>query len=153
MISTILFIFNCLLLCGEYITLYNIGWNPVLNEFKNLYWLLVSDIIIQTLMAIVLLLFIGWNMITCCLGNHNDSIKFSVMKSLVVFYFIGSSIYILYSYIKNYTELTVFNTFTNLLNIYFVGLLINILIFISYRIYKYYKKNNNQQTEYNLLEN
>ena len=128
MISTILFIFNCLLLCGEYITLYNIGWNPVLNEFKNLYWLLVSDIIIQTLMAIVLLLFIGWNMITCCLGNHNDSIKFSVMKSLVVFYFIGSSIYILYSYIKNYTELTVFNTFTNLLNIYFVGLLINILI-------------------------
>ena len=153
MISTILFIFNCLLLCGEYITLYNIGWNPVLNEFKNLYWLLVSDIIIQTLMAIVLLLFIGWNMITCCLDNHNDSIKFSVMKSLVVFYFIGSSIYILYSYIKNYTELTVFNTFTNLLNIYFVGLLINILIFISYRIYKYYKKNNNQQTEYNLLEN
>jgi cytochrome bd-type quinol oxidase subunit 2 len=104
-------------------------------------------------MVIILLLFIAWRMITCCLGNQNDSMKFSIMKSVIVFYFIGSSIYIFYSYMNNYSDVSVFNTFTNLLNIYFVGFIINILIFISYRIYKYYKENNNQETEYSLLEN
>jgi hypothetical protein len=167
MIAFIVCLLNLISIFFEINYIIILGLNPSLTPslvpLMYLWWILLSDIIIQIGLAVVNILYLLWSMLTCCAAKENTLLKFGIMKSITIFYFIGSSLFVFYKFFENIDIINQSSNFFYLLLIYFISFCLIVLVFVIYRIILCYKKRNEPKyshlvsdenhIEINLLEN
>jgi len=163
MISFIVCILNLISIFFEINYIINLGLNPELAPLMYLWWFLLSDIVIQIGIVVVNILYLLWSILTCCASKENTLLQFSIWKSITVFYFIGSSLYVFYSFFNNLNIIKQNTNFFYLLLAYFITFCTISLVFILYRLILCYKKrkepkyshlvSDENHIEINLLEN
>lgn len=140
MISFIVCVLNLISIFFEINFIIILGLNPELAPLMYLWWFLLSDIFIQIGMVIVNILYLLWTILTCCASKENTLLQFSIWKSITVFYFIGSSLYVFYSFFDNLTIVKQNTDFFYLLLTYFIAFCTITFVFIIYRLILCFKK-------------
>ena len=99
MIAFIVCLLNLISIFFEINYIIILGLNPSLTPslvpLMYLWWILLSDIIIQIGLAVVNILYLLWSMLTCCAAKENTLLKFGIMKSITIFYFISFCLIVL----------------------------------------------------------
>jgi hypothetical protein len=163
MISFIVCILNLISIFFEINYIIILGFNPSLSPLMYLWWILLSDILIQIGLVIVNILYLLWNILTCCASKENTLLQFGILKSITIFYFIGSSLFVFYKFFDNLEIIKQNTNFFNLLLAYFVTFCTITFVFIIYRLILCFKRkrepkyshlvNEDNHIEINLLEN
>ena len=163
MISFIVCLLNLISIFFEINYIIILGFNPTLSPLMYLWWILLSDIIIQIGLVIVNILYILWSILTCCSAKENTLLQFGIFKSITIFYFIGSSLFVFYKFFKNLDVINLNTNFFHLLLIYFITFCTITFVFMIYRLILCIKRKRGQQyshldndenhIEINLLEN
>ena len=139
-----------------------LGLNPSLGSLKYIWWFFLSDIVLQIGIAIINVLYLLWSILTCCASKENTLLNFGIFKSITIFYFIGSSLFVFYKFMENLLMIKEMTNFYMILIIYFVAFFTISFGLLFYSLYKCYKTKNQPKyrqlddenhIEINLLEN
>ncbi len=135
MLPFILCIFNCAGIFFEFIFLLNLNFPPNYGNLNLIYWLVLTNIIIQVILCLINILYIMWNILTCCLNRRVKLSKFGILKALTIFYLLSTSFYCLYLFFDNLNEILNIQYLFYFFLSYFIWFGLILLTFIIYRLY------------------
>ena len=151
MLPFILCVFNCIGIFFEMIFLFNLDFPPDYGNLNLIYWLVLSNIIIQIIITIINILYVMWNILTCCINKRIKLSKFGIFKTLTILYLLISSCYCLYLFFDNIDDIITNSTIFYFFLSYFSWFALILLTLIIYRFYLCYR-NENKENHYYALD-